>query len=132
MQAAILNVKLKYLDHEIEERNQIAAFYLNNISNPNITLPQRLPNRTHVWHIFAITSKNRDNFQNYLLDQDIQTQIHYPSPVHKQLAYRESQKECLPVSENVAKSILSIPLNSALTSEEQHYTVNKINEYKSW
>ena len=75
---AMLRVKLKYLDNEVEKRREIANYYLDNIKNENIILPTLNAEDNHVWHLFVIRTKNRDELQKYLLDNGIQTLIHYP------------------------------------------------------
>ena len=93
IQAAMLRVKLKYLDNEIEKRREIANYYLENIKNENIILPTVRNENNHVWHLFVIRTKNRDELQKYLLVDGIQTLIHYPIPPHKQNAYKEWNNE---------------------------------------
>ena len=86
IQAAILRVKLKDLDKEIEVRNQLANIYFQNIKNKEIILPYILKDVKHGWHLFVIRTKNRDKLKKYLLEKGIQTEIHYPIPPHKQKA----------------------------------------------
>ena len=89
IQAAILNIKLKYLDNDNNKRKEIAQFYLNNINNNKIILPEVNLPETHVWHLFVIRTENRNDLQNYLANNNIQTMIHYPIPPHKQEALKE-------------------------------------------
>ena len=84
IQAAVLNVKLKYLDEDNKRRQQIAAYYYDNMRNPHITLPTRMPEKNNVYHLFPVFCKRRDEFQQYLTGQGVQTIIHYPIPPHKQ------------------------------------------------
>ena len=86
IQAAMLRVKLRYLDSDIVKRREVAKYYLDNISNNNITLPARNDN-SHVWHLFVIQVEEREDMQRYLNEKNIQTLIHYPIPPHKQKAY---------------------------------------------
>lgn len=129
MQAGVLSVKLKYLDNEITHRQQLSEKYLVEINNQKLKLPCQLKDRIHVWHIFGIITNYRDELMNYLQSKNIQTQIHYPAPVHKQLAYSTYNSENIPNSESIAKSILSIPLNSALKENEQDLIINALNEF---
>ncbi|MGE4420628.1 MAG: DegT/DnrJ/EryC1/StrS family aminotransferase, partial [Sulfurimonas sp.] len=89
MQAAMLRVKLRYLDYEVKKRREIANYYLENIKNENIVLPTVRVEDNHVWHLFVIRTNKRDELQKYLLDNGIQTLIHYPLAPHKQEAYKE-------------------------------------------
>jgi len=135
LQAAILRVKLKHLDEEIEKRRKVAKFYINNIDNPLIKLPldrriDPIKYKMHVWHLFVIRTKKRDKLQKYLADKGIETLIHYPIPPHKQKAYKEWHCLSLPITEKLSKEILSIPLNSVLTAEEIDQVVKVINRFK--
>lgn len=132
IQAAFLRVKLKYLDEENEIRQKIAKKYFGNISNPKIVLPiGSLEERNHVWHLFTVRSENREQLQQYLADNGIQTLIHYPIPVYRQGAYIEwkDQKENYPVTEQIHNEILSIPNAWYLTEEEQNLIIDVLNNY---
>lgn len=129
MQAAILDVKLYYLDEEIVSRQHLAGRYLTGITNDSIKLPKIRDNRSHVWHIFPVRCEKRDALQAYLLEKGIQTQIHYPIPVHKQLAFKAFNDLSLPVTEKLANSVLSIPLNSALSESEQDVIIRALDEF---
>lgn len=129
IQAAILNVKLKYLDNETEIKRNIAKRYLNEIINPKIILPKISESSAQVWHLFVIRTKKRDNFQKYLSENGIQTVIHYPIPPHKQDAYWEWHNEKFPISEEIHNTIISIPLNSILIDEEVDVIIKVINSY---
>lgn len=125
IQAAILRTKLPRLDKDNLRRNEIAKYYLENISNPDITLPTVTSQHTtqnkqydHVWHLFVVRSSRRDQLQKYLTDQGIQTLIHYPIPPHKQLAYKEWNKLSLPITEQIHKEVLSLPIGPVMTDEE--------------
>lgn len=111
IQAAILRVKLKYLDDEIERRRKIARFYLENIKNYNIILPKVREDSNHVWHLFVIRTEKRDKLQKYLLDKGIHTLIHYPIPPHKQIAYKEWNDRSYPITEKISKEVLSLPIS---------------------
>ncbi|EFF0157238.1 DegT/DnrJ/EryC1/StrS family aminotransferase, partial [Escherichia coli] len=94
IQAAFLNVKLNYLDDDIRIRRNIANRYLNEIKNELIVLPTISSEENHVWHLFVIRIKDRDSLQHYLTKHNIQTVIHYPTPPHRQLAYKEFKDLC--------------------------------------
>ncbi|MBC7493490.1 MAG: DegT/DnrJ/EryC1/StrS family aminotransferase, partial [Flavobacterium sp.] len=98
--------------------------------NPKIIIPL-FPEQgqSHVWHLFVIKTKNRDQLQKYLFDNGIQTLIHYPIPPHKQLCYPEYNNFSLPITEQLHQLILSIPLNQTLTDSEVSYIINKLNHY---
>jgi len=130
IQAAILRVKLKYLDTEIENRRKIADYYTNNIKNPNVILPHIEKTNNHVWHLFTIRINDRENFQNYLLKNDIQTLIHYPIAPHKQNAYQEWNKKSYPLSEQIHNEILSLPISGVQPIEYTKKIVEVINKYE--
>ena len=111
IQAAMLRVKLRYLDEEIEKRREIANHYLQNIKNENIILPTVRAVDNHVWHLFVVRTSNRDALHKYLLDQGIQTLIHYPIPPHKQIAYIEWKSENHAISEQIHDEVLSLPIS---------------------
>lgn len=145
IQAAWLGVKLKYLDADNAIRARIADRYCREISNPIVELPdnpnsnraqsQQSNNLTirqlpHVWHVFAITCKDRDRLQKHLEDNGIQTNIHYPTPPHMQIAYSELAGLRLPITEEMHSSILSLPMSPVLTDSEVGYVISAINEFK--
>lgn len=130
MQASVLNIKLKYLDQENDVRKNIALRYCTEIKNPKIELPIAPENsRGHVWHLFVIKTNNRDDLQNYLEQNGIQTLIHYPIPPHKQVCYPEYNGFSFPITEKLHKHVLSIPLNQILTEQEVTFIINKLNHY---
>jgi dTDP-4-amino-4,6-dideoxygalactose transaminase len=133
IQAAILRVKLKYLDKVTQHRDDIAQYYLANVKNPQIILPTNNKpafNRlSHVWHLFVIRTSNRDKLQQYLAENDIQVQIHYPIPPHKQEAFKEWNKMSFPITEKIHSEILSIPIGTHLTDEEVKKICKIINNY---
>ncbi|EHN7501624.1 DegT/DnrJ/EryC1/StrS family aminotransferase, partial [Escherichia coli] len=110
IQAAFLNVKLNYLDDDIRIRRNIANRYLNEIKNELIVLPTISSEENHVWHLFVIRIKDRDSLQHYLTKHNIQTVIHYPTPPHRQLAYKEFKDLCFPLSEELHREVISIPM----------------------
>lgn len=130
MQAALLSVRLKYLDDDNRRRREIAAIYLSEINNDLIHLPKLDKVENHVFHLFVIRSKQRDKIHDYLMDNEIYTQIHYPKAINNQAAYREVSNIDLPITERLQKEVLSLPLYPSLTNEEIMKIVNHLNEYK--
>ncbi|AZU18254.1 aminotransferase [Xanthomonas citri pv. fuscans] len=114
MQAAFLRVKLGYLEDEIALRRAVARRYLHGICNPLIVLPAPVAEQQHVWHLFVVRSLQRDALQAHLLRQGIHTQIHYPVPPHRQPAYATLGEACLPLSEQLHREVLSLPMGPAL------------------
>ena len=129
IQAAVLDVKLKYLDKDNLKRKEIAKFYNKNIKNAKIVLPNSYSENSHVWHIYAIRVQNRKDLQEYLLNNDIQTLIHYPIPPHKQMCYREWNDLSLPITEEIHNTILSLPISPVMTEGEIHKVVEVLNKY---
>ena len=129
IQAAFLNIKLKYINKEIELRRTIANYYLENISNSSILLPQVIHSSSHVWHLFVVRCKDRDKLQEFLLEEKIQTLIHYPIPLFKQVAYKEFNDFNFPITENLAKNILSLPIYPTLDISDVRYITEKINKF---
>ncbi|MCL4146101.1 UNVERIFIED_CONTAM: hypothetical protein GTU68_000448 [Idotea baltica] len=129
IQAAFLNVKLKYIQQDINGRRKVANFYLENIKNPAITLPNVINEEGHVWHLFVIRTKKRKALQKYLSDNGIQTLIHYPIPPHKQEAYSEFNKLSFPITEQIHEEVFSLPLSAVMAFEEVEKVVYIINNY---
>lgn len=130
LQAAVLDVKLKHLDEDNAHRQQIAAYYYDNISHPLINLPRRMPDANNVYHIFPILCPERDRLQEYLTQQGIQTLIHYPIPPHKQECYRQWNAMSLPVTERIHRQELSIPISPVLSLDEAKTIVRAINAFE--
>ena len=129
IQAAMLRVKLRHLDAEIENRQKIANYYLDNINNEHIVLPKIKNSNAHVWHLFVIRTKQRDELQKYLLKHDIQTLIHYPLAPHKQEAYKEWGNESYPISEKIHSEVLSLPISGVQSLENTQKIAKVINEF---
>ena len=129
IQAAVLDVKLKYLDEENQRRKEIAKMYFENIKNPLIRLPMKNGDADNVFHIFPLLCKTRDRLQEYLMCKDIGTVIHYPLPPHKQECYKEWNNLSLPVTERIHREELSIPCNPYMTNEDVETVVLALNEY---
>ncbi|MDR2121884.1 MAG: DegT/DnrJ/EryC1/StrS family aminotransferase [Flavobacteriaceae bacterium] len=132
LQAAVLDIKLKYVDRENEKRRKVANYYLENIKNPEIILPfiSDCPvNKSHVWHLFVIRSEKRDELQEYLSRNNIQTLIHYPVPPHKQEAYSSYNLLSLPLTEKLSGEVLSLPMSPVLTEEEMEHICKIISKF---
>lgn len=147
IQAAVLDVKLKYLDEDIAKRQAIAAYYYDNINNPLITLPKRLPDSENVYHLFPVLVNLpslqgrggerlvslRDALQTYLAENGVGTVIHYPIPPHKQECYHNSPFRGtgnLPITEMIADCELSLPISPCMTFKEAEYLVKIINDWR--
>ena len=129
IQATVLDVKLSHLDEDNANRQRIAAYYYDNISNPKITLPNRLDDKNNVYHVFPVFCEQRDDFQQYLKDNGIQTIIHYPIPPHNQECYREWNGISLPITEQIHNQELSLPISPVLTLAEAEEVVRVINRF---
>ena len=129
LQASILRVKLRYLDREIENRQSIAAYYMKHVDNKNIVLPTIKAVNSHVWHLFVIRTSRRDELQKYLLENEIQTLIHYPLPPHKQEAYREWNQLSFPVSEKIHEEVLSLPVSGVQSLSSTKKIVEILNKW---
>lgn len=147
IQAAILDVKLKYLDEDIAKRQEVAAYYYEHINNPLIELPTHLPDENNVYHLFPVLVKNtlsyregmtnkelRNVLHDYLAEQGIGTVIHYPIAPHKQECYANEvwniPQLSLPITEMIADSELSLPISPCMTQEQVEYVVKCINAFK--
>jgi dTDP-4-amino-4,6-dideoxygalactose transaminase len=129
MQAAFLNVKLPNLDADNHKRQIIATRYLSEIKNDKITLPFWDYSSNHVFHIFVIRTQNRDLLQHYLLQNNIQTIIHYPVAPHKQKALPEFNDLSFPVTEKIHDEVLSLPISPVMNEEEVDFVIEILNGY---
>ena len=127
LQAAMLSVKLRHLDADNLRRKEIAARYISKVENPQIRIPQS--DRDCVWHIFSIFCEHRDQLQQYLAENGIETQIHYPIPPHKQGCCREWNHLSLPITEQIHAQELSIPCHQAMTDEDVNRIINMLNAF---
>ena len=132
IQAAVLDVKLKYLVEDNAHRKQVANYYYDHISNPLITLPDRLPDEQNAYHLFPILVANgkRDALHDYLEKNGVGTVIHYPIAPHKQECYKEWNSMSFPITERIANEELSLPIGPAITIEEVAEVVNLINQFR--
>ena len=129
LQAAFLNIKLPFLDSDNQKRREIAKRYLYEIKNEKIVLPYWDLSDNHVFHLFVIRTKNRNAFQEYLLQNKIETVIHYPIPPHKQKAFSQWNSLSFPITEKIHDEVLSLPISPLLTSEEITQIIQTINHY---
>ncbi len=129
IQAAILDLKLTKLDEDNNYRRKIAKYYLENIKNPKITLPKTYDELSHVWHVFVLRTKFRDELQKYLLDNNIETNIHYPTPPHKQGAYKELSNLNFPISQKIHNEVISIPISPVISLQEAKTVVDMLNDF---
>ncbi len=119
IQAAVLDVKLRHLDEDNRLRQQVAACYYDNISNPLIVLPTRLPDDNNVYHLFPVLCERRDELQHYLKEYGVHTLIHYPVPPHLQECYEDEWSGLsLPITERLARQELSLPISQVMTESD--------------
>ena len=129
IQAAFLNVKLRYLDNETLRRQEIANYYIENIKNDKLILPNGGEVNEHVWHLFVIRTNKRDELQAYLLENEIQILIHYPIPLYKQECYSYMVDISLPITEQIHQEVLSLPISPVMSNEEIKKVVLVLNKY---
>lgn len=132
--AAVLDVKLKYLDEDNKKRQELAAYYYDNIKNPLITLPARIADENNVYHQFPIFCERRNDLQKFLADNGVQTLIHYPIPPHHQECYANeawnTPRLSLPITEKIHEQELSIPMNQVVSMDEAKIVVDVLNSFK--
>lgn len=138
LQAAVLDIKLKYLDEDNARRKVIAERYISEIDNPKITIPGVTNAKSakaiyalgdNVWHIFPILCAERDRLQEYLLDKGVQTAIHYPIPPHRQKAYSDWNSLQLPITEKIHREELSLPCNQTMTDKDVDEVIRLVNAF---
>lgn len=141
MQAALLRVKLKHLDAETQRRQHIAAMYIQSIINKKITLPTTpnsldytngnltLTREDCVWHLFVISTTEREKLQTYLTEQGIQTLIHYPIAPHHQKAYQDWTNQSHPITETIHKQVISLPISPVMTDDHVKQVIEVVNAY---
>lgn len=132
IQAAFLNIKLNHLNKWNQERNRIAQRYIEGIQHPHIKTPSIASYGTHVWHLFVIKTKYRDQLQKYLRENGIETLIHYPIPIHLQRSYNNLgwREGDFPITEKLSREILSIPIWVGMKEEEIQYVIQMINSFQ--
>ena len=126
-----MSIKLKTLDKDNEKRRQIAKYYLSKIDNTKIKLPYYDLSSNHVFYAFVIMVENRQEFMEYLKENQIETLIHYPIPPHRQQALSSFNKLSLPITEQIHDKVVSLPMSPVLTKEEVEEIVTAINRYDS-
>lgn len=129
IQAAFLNVKLKYIQKDIEGRRKIANYYIENIKNSEIILPKVSNQEEHVWHLFVLRTSNRDRLQKYLIKKGVQTIIHYPIPPHKQEAYKIYNHLNFPITEQIHNEVLSLPFSAVMNKKDISNVVSSLNSF---
>lgn len=129
IQAAVLDVKLRHLDVDNAWRKQVAKYYIEHIKHPDVRLPIVADWEAHVFHIFPVLTRRRDELQQYLLERGVHSLIHYPIPPHKQACYPEYHALQLPLTERIAVEELSLPVSPVLTMEEARFVVDTINSW---
>ncbi len=131
LQAAILSIKLKYLDRDNNKRIKIANIYNKRLSGLDVITPITEKGVKHVYHLYVIRTKKRDKLKSFLAKNNIIAGIHYPMPIHLQPAYKNNIKvaKSMCVSEKFAKEILSLPIYPELSLEDVHFTCNKIRNF---
>ncbi len=136
IQAAILNIKIKYLDAENQHRREIAQFYCENIKHPDIILPINTSTHQHintsayhVYHLFVIRTPRRAQLQQYLSENSIQTLIHYPIPPYKQKAYSTFNEMYFPITEQIHNEVLSLPMSPVMSEDEIEKVIKTLNSY---
>ena len=126
IQAAVLKVKLRYLDEYERKRNEVAAYYDKHLKD--IVIPVRSKDSTHVFHQYTIKAKRRDELKLFLQEKGIPTMIYYPVPLHHQKAYK--QDKSFPVTEQLSKEVLSLPIHTEMTDEQLDYICKSVNEFR--
>lgn len=133
LDAAVLDIKLKYLDEDNKKRQVLAAYYYENIKNPLIILPSRIDDENNVYHQFPIFCERRDELQKFLADNGVQTLIHYPIPPHRQECYSKeawnTPQLTLPITEKIHEQELSIPMNQMVSMKEATKIVEILNKF---
>lgn len=130
LDAAVLSVKLKYLDEDNASRRNLADYYYSHIDNPLISLPSRLPDENNVYHQFPVFCSRRDELQAHLTASGIQTLIHYPIPPHKQKCYPGWNELSFPITERIHDEELSVPMNQVVSAEEAAQVVEALNSFR--
>lgn len=130
IQAAVLDVKLRYLAADNKHRQEIANYYYENIDNKKVKLPVHFKDENNVYHIFPVLCSQRDELQHYLLENGVQTLIHYPIPPHKQECYKEWGELSFPISERIHMEELSLPISPVMSIKDAVIVVSLINSFK--
>jgi dTDP-4-amino-4,6-dideoxygalactose transaminase len=127
--AAVLSVKLKYLDEDNRKRSEGAAYYYQQLRHPLVHLPRWMEPESNVYHIFPVLCPKRDALQQYLKENGVQTLIHYPIPPHKQACYKEWNQRVYPITEQIHAEELSLPLSQVMTQEDLETVALLVNSF---
>lgn len=136
MQAALLRVKLRYLDAETRRRREIALAYAQGIENPTIRQPlgphTTMENLTnHAFHLYVVRTPTRDALHQHMLKASVQTMIHYPIPPHHQQAYGDWNRQTYPVTEAIHEQVLSLPISPVMSDEQVQKVIEACNDFTS-
>lgn len=127
MQAAMLRVKLRHADAENDGRIELASIYSSEIANPYVISPAKAPAQSrHVYHQYVVRSPYRDKFRTWLLENGVETAIHYPTPPHRQPCYSQYSRLHLPLADMLAEQVVSLPINPHCTSPQQAHEIAQI------
>lgn len=126
----MLRVKLKHLDTEIAARQKVAERYINEISNPLVSLPVIESKEFNVWHLFVVKTEYRTEFQKHLEKEGVATLVHYPIPPHKQQAYKSLNHKTLPVTERIHDQVLSLPISPVMSDSDISFIIQKVNDFE--
>ncbi len=131
LQAAILRVKLKYIDRDNAKRREIAHCYRKGLSNPLVLLPKEPVNgEAHVWHLFVVRVKQRKEFMDFLRDKEVGFMVHYPIPIHKQAAYSDDFAGLeLPFTEAIHDEVVSLPLSPVMSEQQVARVIDVVNQF---
>ena len=133
LQAVILRVKLRYLEEWNRRRSEIASLYFDGLKphGQELVLPSIGAGNSHVWHLFTVRSRRRNELQAYLEEQGVGTLIHYPVPLYSQVAYKELNhlKDSYPISNEISEQILSLPMGPHLSKREAEYVCSSVNSF---
>lgn len=132
LQAGLLRVRLRHIKEITEERQEIAAYYAEHLTNPLLRLPELPEGTTGVWHQYVVRCEERDRLIEYLNEREIGTIIHYPIPPHLAEAYQYlgHHKGDFPVTEHLADTVLSLPIYNGMTREELDYVIDALNAFR--
>jgi dTDP-4-amino-4,6-dideoxygalactose transaminase len=130
LQAAVLSVKLRYLDEENRRRREIARYYAGHLRPDVVNLPLPTADGANVFHIFPVFSTRRDDLQRHLRREGVETLIHYPVPPHRQACFRAWNHWSLPITEQIHEQELSLPLSPVLSDDEAARVVSAVNSFK--
>ena len=133
LQAAVLALKLRRLDEDNDRRRRAAMFYHAHITHEQIVLPVLPPVdkiKEHVWHLFVVRCAHRDALKEFLTQHNIETMVHYPIPPHRQAAYQEMNALAFPITEQIHREVLSLPLHPVLQEGELQYIADSVNKFR--